>query len=80
MLSLYTEQERRGEVLVCEDARCEVTIFHFFKVLSLIVTMGEGNDPPILIFHFILLCFLTILFLPENGENEPRQHEACDEG
>ena len=58
MLSLYTEQERRGEVLVCEDARREVAIFYLFKVLSLIVTMGEGNDPPN-IFHFIL-CFFFV--------------------
>ena len=78
MLSLYAEKERRGEVLVCEDARREVAIFYFFKVLSLIVTMGKGNDPPN---NFsLILCFCTIFFLPEYGENEPRQHEACDEG
>ena len=50
VLCLHTEQERRGEVLVGEDARCEVAIFYFLKVLSLVVTVGEGNDPPITLF------------------------------
>ena len=56
VLGLHTEQERRGEVLVGEDARSEVAIFYFLKVLSLVVTMGEGNDPPITSFVSYNLC------------------------
>ena len=59
VLSLNAEQERRGEVLVCEDAGSEGAIIYSLLVLLIVVTVGEGNDPPdnfVMIFclHFFI--------------------------
>ena len=81
MLSLHAEQERRGEVLVCEDAGSEGAIIYSLLILLIVVTVGEGNDPPD---NFSLILFLHIFLahksLPENCKDEPGEHEASDEG
>ena len=60
VLCLHTEQKGRGEVLVCEDAGREGAVLYLFKVLLVIITVGEGNDPPDNI--FLLIFFVFILF------------------
>ena len=46
VLCLHTEQEGRGEVLVCKDAGREGAVLNLFKILLIIIPVGEGNDPP----------------------------------
>ena len=60
MLCLHTEQKGRSKVLVCEDAGREGAVLYLLKVLLVIITVGEGNDPPDNI--FLLIFFVFILF------------------